>query len=682
MLHLDPRELSTGIQPVAPLRGEGPQAFAMRDLLNSMFYHRKAAMIVACVVISLGLVVAVVMPPSYSAVAQLLPLSTGIYDSRETNGPPQPGQALDPTSVSNVELQILNSLDLHRNLVRAQLGAGANPAAVNKALERFESHLHTTKINDTNVLELTYTDRDPQVAATVLRRLIDAYFTARANALTAGRVAYLEGQRDRVKRQLDAADAQLTAFQQAHGIANIAAQIDGAVRENDTLRQNEADAAVALADTRTSGEAIRRALGKTPSQVELYSDNTEAARALGDMHTQLLTLEAKRADVAARYMSTSPQVQQLDAQIASLKASINEQQSALAVTHRLGRNQVYDNASDRLLQSESAASGASARRGAIASQLTASEMRLRDLNTTAEQLSSLRMDRDVLADNYKSLALQVAQVQVQLNQDSTTGNPSVRVIEAPTTPDKRNNPPMLIIAGSVFAALLLSGATVFVLASLRDVFLVPAELEKAIGLPVLAAPLDGPGRNHAASGFGRLHAAMTAQSGMMRAGRGGNAILLVTDDSFNALQTAAIGLGRDISRRRPGRVLLARFAHHGWSGEDLQSMPLQYIEGMAVTTLSLAATAAGGSEARMIAALKQHYDTIILVAPPMREDISALHLAQVVDFVSVVVVAEKTRRLALTNLLRDLDHLGARLLGLVMLGRRSHIPKAIYRLVA
>ena len=681
MLHLDPRDLSTGIQPLAPPRGEGPQAFALRDLLNSVFYHRRAAGIVAGAVVALGVVAAAVMPPSYSAVAQLLPLSTGIYDSRETNGPPQPGQALDPTSVSNVELQILNSLDLHRNLVRAQLGPSANPAAVNKALERFESHLHTTKINDTNVLELTYTDRDPQVAANVLRRLIDAYFDARANALTAGRVAYLEGQRDRVKRQLDAADAQLTAFQQAHGIANIAAQIDGAVRENDILRQNEADAAVALADTRTSGEAIRRALGKTPAQVELYSDNTEAARALGDMHTQLLALEAKRADVAARYMSTSPQVQQLDAQIASLKGAIDEQQSTLAVTHRLGRNQVYDNASDRLLQSESAASGATARRGAIASQLSASESRLRDLNTTAEQLSSLRLDRDVLADNYKSLALQVAQVRVQLNQDSATGNPSVRVIEAPTAPDKRNNPPLLIIAGSLFAALLLSGATVFVLASLRDVFLVPAELEKAIGLPVLAAPLAGAGRNHAASGFGRLHAAITAQGG-----RGGKAILLVTDDSFNALQTAAIGLGRDISQRRPGRVLLARFAHHGWSGEDMSFMPIQHFEGMAVTTLSLAApgngAGDGGGEARMIAALKQRYDTIILVAPPMREDISALHLSQVVDFVSVVVVAEKTRRLALTNLLRDLDHLGAQLLGLVMLGRRSHIPRAIYRLIA
>jgi uncharacterized protein involved in exopolysaccharide biosynthesis len=52
----------------------------------------------------------------------------------------------------------------------------------------------------------------------------------------------------------------------------------------------------------------------------------------------------------------------------------------------------------------------------------------------------MQMDRDVLAESYKSLSLQVAQAKVQLNQDLAAGNPSVRVIEAPTPP-KRNNPP-------------------------------------------------------------------------------------------------------------------------------------------------------------------------------------------------------------------------------------------------
>ena len=111
-------------------------------------------------------------------------------------------------------------------------------------------------------------------------------------------------------------------------------------------------------------------------------------------------------------------------------------------------------------------------------------------------------------------------------------------------------------------------------------------------------------------------------------------------------------------------------------------MPVQTIEGIDITTLSLAGVGDGQREAHVIEALKQRYGYIIIVAPPLREDISALNLAQSVDFVAPVVVSEKTRKPALTSLLRDLDQMGANLLGMVMLERRSHIPKAIYRLVA
>jgi uncharacterized protein involved in exopolysaccharide biosynthesis len=676
MLYTNTTSQTLNAQPSPPQRSE-EQSFAMRDLLNSMFFHRRAAMIVAGVVLVLGLLAAVLMPPSYSAEARLLPLGTGVYDTREANGPPQPGQVLDPTSVTNVELQLLGSLDLHRNLIREGFGPAADPAQVNKALEKFETRLHVTKVNDTNVIALTYTDRDPQAAAQVLRRLIALYFEARANALTAGRVAYLEQQRNRVKGQLDQADSALTAFEQQHGIADINAQIAGAVKENDTLRQNEADALASLADSQHTGAAIRGALGQTPSQVELYSDNTEAARATGEMRTQLLTLLAKRADMASRYMVTSPQVQQLDTQIASLETALRQQQQTLVQTRRVGRNTVYDSTRDRLVQADASSSGLAARRSAISGQLIASALRLRGLNTTAEQLSKMQLDRDVMAQNYKTLALQVDQARVQLNQDSAAGNPSVRVIEAPTPPSKRNNPPLLVVAGSVFAALLLAGAAVFVLASLRAVFLAPAELEKAIGLPVLAAPIEGMSAKLSASGFGRLHAAIDAL-----ADSDAKSILLVTDTSFRALQQAALGLGRDIHRRKPGTLLMLRFDTDGWSADDIENLPIELYEGMDTATISLSAVGDGLAETRMLDTLKERYGYIIVVAPPVRDDVSALRLSQVVDHVAVVVVAEKTRRPVLTDMLRDLDQMGAHLMGLIMLSRRTHIPQMVYRLIS
>lgn len=91
--------------------------FALRDLLNGIFYYRRLALIVAGSIIGLGVLVALLLPPTYSAEARLLPLSAGIYDMQDAGRAPLPGQVLDPGAVANVELQMLDSLELHRDVV-------------------------------------------------------------------------------------------------------------------------------------------------------------------------------------------------------------------------------------------------------------------------------------------------------------------------------------------------------------------------------------------------------------------------------------------------------------------------------------------------------------------------------------------------------------------------------------
>jgi hypothetical protein len=123
----------------------------------------------------------------------------------------------------------------------------------------------------------------------------------------------------------------------------------------------------------------------------------------------------------------------------------------------------------------------------------------------------------------------VAQAKVQLNQDLAAGNPSVRVIEAPT---QAQQSPLLIIAGSVFAAILLAGATVFVPGLAARRVPGPGQLEKAVGCPFW--PHRSWGEPEAGRLAGRLHAAIDAH-----ADRDAKSILLVTDTSFRAL--AALG---------------------------------------------------------------------------------------------------------------------------------------------
>lgn len=661
-------------------RTGGTSQVALRDFLNSIFYHRRAVAIIFVGIVALGLLAALLLPPTYRAEARLLPLSAGIYDMQSANGATSPTQVLDPVGVVNVEMQLLGSLEIHRALVRKQLGARATDAEVNRGLNQLESKLHVTKATDANVIELTYTARDPDTAASVLRGLLSEYFENRANVLTSGRVKFLVGQRDKVKAQLDAANAQIVAYQQQNNVVDIAAQIAGAVQQDDLLRQHKLDSEASLADGRTSVASLQSGSKGVPAQVELYSDNTESARTLGEMQAQVLQLQSKRADLASRYMAGAPIVVQVDKQIAGLQGSIARHKGGLVMTRRTGRNQVYDTSQDRLIQARASVAGESARSGTLNGQIAASAARLKQLIAVSDTIARLKLDRDVLADTFRTLSTQVEQASVQLNQTTSAGSPNVRIIEAPTPPSSRSNPPMLLIAGSILAAILISGSALLVLSSLRDTFLAPTDVERTLGLPVPYAPLARVGGKAGNRDYGRLISGIDTQP-RRAGGQGGKTLLLLAPSSRKSLQSAALGLGMALDHRTPRRVVLVRFAEGATVPADGSEIEIEPVEGLATCVIGTAACSARRQDAKLLADLSAHFDYVIVTGPPTTASFETIELSSIVDVVMLVIEAEQTRRPVARDLVTQVEYTGAKILGVMLLGRRQHIPQVLYRLL-
>ena len=650
---------------------------ALRDLLNGVFYHRRIVATIFCTIVGLGVLAALLLPPTYRAEARLLPLSAGIYDMQSANGASSPNQVLDPLAIVNVEMQLLQSMEVHRSLVRKELGPAASTTQVNEELNKVEANLHVTKATDANVIELSYTARDPARAADMLRRLIAEYFEARASVLTSGRVAFLVRQRDKVKAQLEAANADIVVYQQRNNVVDIAAQITGAVQQDDLLRQHKLDAEASLADGEQSVATLQTGARRVPAQVELYSDNAEAARTIGEMQTQILQLQSRRADLLSRYMKGAPIVEQVNKQIAGLQSSVERQKGNLVATRRTGRNQYFDSSQDRLTQAKATIAGEAARGATLDRQIAASRTRLNQLIQIQDTIARLRLDRDVLADTFRNLSTQVEQARVQLNQTTSAGSPNVRIIEAPTTPSKRSNPPMLLIAGSIVAGLLTAGAALLVIASLRDTFLAPQEVERTLGMPVLYAPLHHGGDRDGAArrDFGRLVAAIDGH------GEGARKVLLLAPDSRLSLQEAALGLGTALNRRAPGRVLLVRFAHGAGVPPDGRSMEIEMIEGIATGVIGTAACSNRRHDVKLLADLAALYDYVVVTAPPTSTSFESIELSSAVDAVVIVLDAEATRRPVARDLVQQATTAGASILGAMLLGRRQYMPQFLYSLL-
>jgi hypothetical protein len=172
-----------------------------------------------------------------------------------------------------------------------------------------------------------------------------------------------------------------------------------------------------------------------------------------------------------------------------VQRAIDNQKSAVITAKRFGHNSYYDTVQDRIVRLTSDVAGEQARKETLTQQIKDSDEKVQFLIATANQLHRIEIDRDLLADSFKSFSREVEQARIQQNQADTASSTNVRIIQAPFPPTQRSNPPILFIAASLVAGVLAAGISVVVRATLRETFLSPEEIERSLNLPVLSAPI-------------------------------------------------------------------------------------------------------------------------------------------------------------------------------------------------
>lgn len=648
------------------------EPIATRDLLNTVFYYRRTAFLIALVIFLLGTAVALLLPPSYTARARLLALNSRVYDQTVT----VPDTGPNATVAVDVEMQLLASAELHRELIKRQLGPHASDTQIDARVTAFEAHLHLAKLETGDVIEITYRDRDPQRAAEAIRQLLSIYFDQRADVLTSGRVGFLTAQRDKIRGQLDQANAQIDAYEKQSGVVNVTEQITGAIALDSLLHQQSAEAESTVADNQQTVDVLQENAKSVPKEVELYSDNSEAAHTVGTEETQLFDLEKKRADLASRYLVTSPFVQQIDAQISALKTSISQQKKDALTARRTGYNTYHDTVNDRLAQAKAALAGASARRAVLQNQIASSKDRLKELISISSDLSRLTTQRDMIADNVKDLTTQLDQARVQQNETNGSGSTNVRVIEEPRIPTERGNPPLLFILASLITALLIAGVAIIILSSLRETFLSPQEAQRALHLPVLCSITEREGRSDLSRrDFGRMIAALDS----VPTGDLGKTILLLTTQTEGNVQAVAEGLVAALEYRAPHRIALVHM-------EEETAPPTQDAL-MSPRPMGLDSKMTIGMDMtrrRLIGLfheLRSSYDYVVVTAPPASAWFESLELSTVADLSVLLIEAAQTRKLVAQNVITQASYIGGTISGLVMTGRRYYIPSWLYRTV-
>ncbi len=177
---------------------------------------------------------------------------------------------------------------------------------------------------DSNVVQVSYTDKDPNVAAAVANAVVDGYIDTTLELRTepAKQYSHLFDETTKALREaLETAQNRLSAFQKSSGIVATDEKLD---IENTRLAE--------LSTQMVGLQALLNDSSSRQDQARVKGDQMQEVVTNGmvmSLSASLATQEAKLKELGERYGDNHPQVQELKANIAELRGRLNAERTRI-----------------------------------------------------------------------------------------------------------------------------------------------------------------------------------------------------------------------------------------------------------------------------------------------------------------------------------------------------------------
>jgi uncharacterized protein involved in exopolysaccharide biosynthesis/Mrp family chromosome partitioning ATPase len=302
------------------IRREAPphSGIHLSDILFALFKRKWTIILCTLLGISAAAAVYFLSPPVYQSQAKLLVryvLERSAVDSIDNTT--RPNQSKTNDSVIDSEVQILTSWDLAVLVADAigpkRLGAPSKEAAAGAIV----SGLQVTASKGSDVISVSYKNRDPQLATLVLQELLSRYFVKHLEVhRSAGAFDFVTQQTDQVRARLNQTEDALKVLRDKTGIISLKDGMDTLIKEvADTkkeLNSAEADLAEQQALVKQIGDSKSK---KWKSKGSASEKSPQAAKGVAaGTQAKVEAIKARLRDVQQRTKQLSelaPQIEEL-----------------------------------------------------------------------------------------------------------------------------------------------------------------------------------------------------------------------------------------------------------------------------------------------------------------------------------------------------------------------------------
>ncbi len=297
-------------------------------------------------------VIAKVVSPEYRSEARILIEQRAPAFATTTSGnDSSSGPLLDELNIAS-QVQILQSADLVKQVItnlklyeRPEFASGGNGSALSdilvklhlkhaaadkapeeRMLDAFNGRLQVYQINSSRVIGISFTSRDPDLAASVPNAMAQVYLSMQSGAKldsNSEATRWLEPEIARLRDKVSEAEKKVADYRSANGLLQTS-------QNNNFATQQLADISTQLAQVRgdranaeARAQAVRSALSSGRSTDTLA--DVSGSQTIQRLKATESSLESQISDLSTTLMDGHPRLKSLRAQLADIRQQINRE---------------------------------------------------------------------------------------------------------------------------------------------------------------------------------------------------------------------------------------------------------------------------------------------------------------------------------------------------------------------
>ncbi|HJV66438.1 MAG TPA: GNVR domain-containing protein [Geomonas sp.] len=475
--------------------GEHRRNDNLRSTLAILFKHKVKILTVFCVVVATATIGSFLRPNLYESKSSILVKIGREYLNRPELGNAGAGIWVSQEEMNNSEIQILTNRDLIKQVIAAigvdklypelVKGAPSKVPPVEVAADLFSANLKVAAVKKSNVIEISFKNRDASIAARAVNTLVEKYTDKHLQVFSGTKPAFMEEQLNAYAEKLRNTEDSLQKFKQQHGVFALDDQ-------RKLLLTQRTDLDSSLKATEDSIAELQKRLGALKGQTRRISESdagftpTERDRIVIDARSKLLTLQLEEQELLKKYTESNQLVVNIRKEIKIVNSFLQEQEREISRKVK-SANPVYQNVQIELNKAEADYHAQQAKADTLRVQLREVDGALQSLDSREKEIQQLKREQTINEKNYQNYAdrAEEARIADDMNRLKLA---NVSVIEKAAPPISPVSPkrPRIIALGVILGAMAGVGLA-FVAEFATQSFSTPESVEGRLGLPVLAA---------------------------------------------------------------------------------------------------------------------------------------------------------------------------------------------------